>query len=316
MTTPMPKNPPQLKLKLKLNQLEMFIAVADTGSFGAAAVELECTQSRISHAITELERVLSTRLLLRSRVGCVPSDEGHKVLTKAREIIRLSHSLLENTENNSAVFGRVSITCFRSVGTHLLPQALAALALEYPGIRVDIDDSAEEREDVSLAVTEGRADLGIGQLPVAEELAVRPFVADSYVLVVPASLSLQAPVTWAQLKNTPYIQLNCTGALAILEQCRNAGFDAQVSRTLRTDTSIAALVRLGAGFSILPRLAVYPELDGIKVVDLPIPARRQFAILALPKTARTKVVKIVMRFLSNKALIANSEVLRTGLVNW
>lgn len=302
--------------KLKLNQLEMLVAVADAGGFGAAAAELGCTQSRISHAITELESVLGTRLLSRSRTGCVPTDSGHRVLREARQVLRLTGAMLAGAAEDAAVSGRVRIACFRSVGTHLLPDALAALASEYPGIRIDIDDACEERDDVTRAVLDGRADIGIAQLPVAPAFVTQPFVSDSYVLVVPASLQLRTPVTWTQLKELAYIQLDCAGALAILEQCRAAGFDAELSRTLAGDASIAALVRHGVGYSILPRLAVFPEPDGVKVVELPISARRQFALVVLPDTARAKVVQTVLRFIGNKRIVNRSEVFRAGLVAW
>ncbi|MFZ6745115.1 LysR family transcriptional regulator [Undibacterium sp. JH2W] len=302
--------------RLKLNQLEILIAVADTGGFGAAAAELGCTQSRISHAITELEASLGTRLLLRSRSGCQPTDAGHQVLAKARQVQHLVNSMADTTKDDTRVAGRVRIACFRSVATHLLPRALAALASEYPGIRVDIDDSCEEREDVAHAVKEGRAEIGIAHLPVDSEFLAHSFVADSYVLLVPASLHLYAPISWEQFKGLPYIQLNCSGALDILERCRAAGFNAELSRTLTTDTSIAAMVRHGVGYSILPRLAVFPTPDGVKIADLPIAAKRQFALIALPDTARTKIVQIVMRFIRNKQFVKESEAFRAGLVDW
>ncbi|HEX7648607.1 MAG TPA: LysR family transcriptional regulator, partial [Noviherbaspirillum sp.] len=68
---------------IKFNQLEILVAVVDAGSFSAAATELDCTQSRISHAIAELERGVGTRLLERSRAGCMPTEAGLRVLQKA-----------------------------------------------------------------------------------------------------------------------------------------------------------------------------------------------------------------------------------------
>ncbi len=301
---------------LKLNQLEIFVAVADAGGFGAAAAQLGCTQSRISHAITELETVLGTRLLVRSRIGCVPTDAGQRALREARQVLRLTAGMLSGAPDNAALEGRVRVACFRSVATHLLPNALAALAAEYPGIRVDVDDGCEERDDVTRAVLEGRAELGIAQLPVGPAFVTYPFVADSYVLVVPAALQLRTPVTWAQLGGLPYIQLDCAGALAILAQCRAAGFDAEPSRTLAADSSIAAMVRHGVGYSMLPRLAVFPEPQGVKVVDLPIAARRQFALVALPEVGRGKLVQTVARFIRNRRHLANSDAARAGLVSW
>jgi DNA-binding transcriptional LysR family regulator len=302
--------------KLKLNQLQMLVAVADSGSFGGAAAELSCTQSRISHAITELEESLGVRLLVRSRTGCVATDPGHRVLAKARQILSLAENLIEDAKDDTTVGGRVRIACFRSVGTHLLPHALEALALDYPGIRVDVDDSFEEREGVALAVAEGRADIGIAQLPVGSDLTALPYVSDSYVVVAPASVSLRAPISWDQLHDLPYIQLSCSGALAVLEQCRRAGFRAEASRTLATDSSIVAMVRQGIGCSVLPHLAVFPLPDGVKVHELPISAKRQFAVVTMPGIARLQSVQVVVRFIRNERTIVNTQAFRAGIVRW
>jgi DNA-binding transcriptional LysR family regulator len=296
----------------KLNQLEMLVAVADTGAFGAAAAQMGCTQSRVSHAITELETILGARLLHRSRTGCTPTEAGFRVVAGARQILQMAAGLSAAAQEVDATAGHVRIASYRSVATHLLPPALEALAQAYPGIRIDIDDSFEEREAVAAAVREGAAQIGIAQLPVADDLASRPYVADAYVLVVPAAAALRVPVGWEQLERLPYIQLNCSGAFAILEQCRAAGFEAALSRTLATDTAIAAMVRRGLGYSILPRLAVFPEPAGVRVHPLPIAAERRFAVVARPETAREPVVQLVMRFLRERQLIERSEAFRAG----
>ena len=296
----------------KMNQLAMLVAVADTGGFGAAAAQLGCTQSRVSHAITELEAMLGTRLVNRSRNGCTPTEAGFRVLAGARQILHLAAGLAAAAGEAEGLSGHVRIASYRSVATHLLPPALEALAQAYPGIRIDIDDSFEEREAVAQAVRDGAAEIGIAQLPVADDLASRPYAADSYVLVAPAAKVLRLPLSWDQLDGMPYIQLNCSGAFAILEQCRAAGFSAALSRTLATDTGIAALVKRGLGYSILPRLAVFPEPAGVKVVDLPVPAQRHFAIVATPALARTPLVKAVVRVLGERKWIERSEAFRAG----
>ncbi len=302
--------------KLKLNQLEMLVAVADTGGFGTAAAQLGCTQSRISHGITELESAVGTRLLTRTRTGCVPTDAGHRVLRDARQVLRLTASMVQGAQDGAALTGRLRVACFRSVGTHLLPHALAALAVECPGIRVDIEDACEDRDDVTRAVLEGRADIGVAQLPVPSALVAHRIVADSYVLVVPSALTLRLPVTWDQLGALPYIQLDCAGAYAIVDKCRAAGFDAASSRTLSSDTGIAAMVRHGVGYSILPRLALFPVPEGVRIVDLPISARREFALVVLPERARDPAVQAVLRFIRNRPLLGRSDAVRVGVVSW
>ena len=302
--------------RLKLNQLQMLIAVIDSRSFGSAAVQIGCTQSRVSHAISELEEVLGVRLLLRSRSGCEPTDAGHRVVAKARQILSLSDSLMDDAKDDLVIEGRVRIACFRSVSTHLLPHALKALTQEHPGVRVDVDDNYEEREDVELAVARGRADLGIAQLPVGPEMTAFPYLSDSYVVVTPSSSSLRTPISWTQLHNLPYIQLNCSGARAVLERCRNAGFQSEPSLTVATDSSVLAMVSQGMGCSFLPHLAVFPPPVGVKVHELPIAAKRQFSVIALPKLARSKPVKVVIQAIRAERNSKMSHAFRAGIVHW
>lgn len=300
--------------KPKLNQLEMLVAVADNGGFGAAAAQLGCTQSRVSHAITELEGMLSARLLTRSRTGCIPTEAGLRVIDSARRIIRLAEGLQHDASPPNDISGHIRIACFRSVATHVLPPALQALARACPALRIDIDDSHEEREGVAVAVQKGRADIGIAQLPVPDELIAYDFVSDGYVLVVPDALHLTTPVTWSQLDTLGYLQLNCSGALTMLEQCRQAGWALQPSRTLSTDSSIVAMVRQGLGYAILPRLAVHPEPQGLRIYPLPFQAPRKFALIALPDVARTEAARLVIEHIRNRKLLENSEALKGNLI--
>lgn len=301
---------------MKLSQLRMFISVAESGSFSAAAAQLDCTQSRISHAIGSLEQELGVRLLLRAHDGSIPTDAGHRVLEKARQMLRIETSLLETARDCGALAAHVRIACFRSVGTHLLPHAIEALAHEYPGIRIDIDDSCEERDEVTQTVRDGRADIGIAHLPAGEELVAKPYLSDAYVLVVPASFRLDAPVAWRQLDALPFIALACSGAAAMLARCRAAGFSAEPGRIMSNDTSIAALVGRGLGYSILPRLATFPAPDDVRIIDLPLPARREFALVGTPEAMRSQPVQVVTRFLRDQRILAKTKAFKAGIIRF
>jgi DNA-binding transcriptional LysR family regulator len=300
---------------MRLSQLKILAAVADHGSFSAAAAQLGCTQSRISHAIAELERDLGVLLLLRSRAGSAPTEAGQRVLAKARQIIGLEADLYRTARDAGMLAGRVRIACFRSVGTHLLPHALEALAQAHPHIHVDIDDGCEERADITAALREGRADIGIAQLPLDEDFASLPYLADDYLVVVPAAARLDLAAGWPAPGDLPFIALACSGAAAILERCRAAGFAADAARTLANDTSIAALVARGMGFSILPRLATFPEPEGVRVLPLPIPARRQFVVAGARPRVNDPAVQAVIRLLRAREVIARTPAWRAGIVS-
>ena len=171
---------------------------------------------------------------------------------------------------------------------------------------------------MTAALQDGLAEIGIAQLPLAGTLASTPYLHDDYVLVVPASLALpdDACAGWPALGALPFIGLACTGAAEILARCRAAGFTPEPGRTLSNDTSIAAMVGRGMGYSILPRLASFPEAPGVRILPLPIPARRQFAIAALPDVMRLPRVRAVVRTLRERRLAAVTQAGRAGIIGW
>src|SRR5919197_3724844 len=70
-----------------LGQVEALIAVAETGSIGAAAERLFVTQPALTARIQALEAALGTRLLLRSRTGSRLTDAGRAYLRYARRAL-------------------------------------------------------------------------------------------------------------------------------------------------------------------------------------------------------------------------------------
>jgi DNA-binding transcriptional LysR family regulator len=256
------------------------------------------------------------RLLERARAGSTPTDAGHRVLAKARQMLRLEGSLFDAAREGCELAGQVRIACFRSVGTHLLPYAIEALAHEYPNIRVDIDDGCAERSDVTHALAQGRADIGVAQLPVEGGFVTQPYLQDEYMFVLPASLKPDVRGGWPRVDALPFIELDCTGAAAIVQRCRAAGFAVEPGRTLANHTSVAAMIGRGMGYSILPRLSTFPLPDEVRTLPLPIPARRQFAIAARADTMRTAPVKAVVRFLRDKRIMAKTKAYQAGIVSW
>lgn len=294
----------------------MLVAVTDAGSFSAAAAALDCTQSRISHAIAELERSVGVRLLQRSRSGCLPTDAGQRVLFKARQMLRIADSVIPSVLEEVGIIAQVRLACFRSIGTHLLPHALEALARDYPGIRVDIDDGCADSSDVNRTVEEGRADVGISCFSIDQKLVAQAYIHDAFLLVLPAALKLRAPLSWQQLEGIPFIQAGNAGGMWAQEQCRAAGFKLTPARRMASDSGILALVGRGMGFSILPRLAAFPVPDGVSMIDLPVPLMRPFVLISQPETARLKAVKILIRFLRDKRIVRQTEAFRSGIVGF
>lgn len=301
--------------KIKLGQLEMLIAAVDAGSFSAAAIELACTQSRISHSIAELERCVGSRLLVRSRSGCVPTDTGHHVLVKARQMLRLADSIVNLADEERSVSGHVRIACFRSVGVHLLPYALEALAREYPGIQVDVDNGCVDYEDVVSAVERGVADIGITRVDDEDHLVHYRLAHDAYVFVVPASARFSSPFSWEQFSEMPFIHAQNLGAKRILDECRADGFKPRLLRKWASDSGVLAMISRGMGFTISPQLAAFPAPKGVKIMSLPFVAKRHISLIAQPEATRSKAFKIVTKLIRDKRILKMTDAFRAGVIS-
>lgn len=302
-------------MAVKLEQLRVLIAVADNGGFVSAAAELGCTQSRISHAIDQLEHALEVRLLERSRKGSVPTAAGYRVLDKARHMLRLEQDLVSSANEQDALKGRVRVACIRGLGTHLLPYAAEVLAAMHPGIVLDIYDSGN-RLQVTQAVRERIVDLAIAQLPVGRHLECESYLQDDYVLVTPAARKLPIPFDPTKLDTLPFIRFDCPGTDEVVARCRAVGFNARSELAMTSCASIVAMIARGMGYSILPRLAVYPGPDEVHMTSLPIPARRQFALVGYPDTLRTPHVRAVLRLLRDHRMLMKTPAYQAKILRW
>ena len=93
---------------MKLQQLRYVIQVAESGSLTAAAEKLFIAQPSLSKAVSELEREMDITIFTRSRTGVVPTEEGMRFLSRARQVIEqadLLESEYKGTDRIRRVFG-------------------------------------------------------------------------------------------------------------------------------------------------------------------------------------------------------------------
>src|SRR5260221_10039865 len=101
--------------------LRLLLAVAETGSFTAAAGKLGLTQSAVSHAVRNAERQIGVVLFERGRRGALPTAAGQRAIVHARQILRQFDVLVTESRDAAAgtVSGTVRIAAFRSAAAHL-----------------------------------------------------------------------------------------------------------------------------------------------------------------------------------------------------
>ena len=145
---------------MEIRELRAFIAVADEGSFSAAARKLHVSQSALSQTIRSLERQLGVRLLERHSGGVTVTDAGGLLLREARALLAQHDRMLAAVTGPAAAGPavlRVGVPLELPVGA--LPRGLADMGAAFPQTRAEIshDSSAAqlaalEAGDLDLAL--------------------------------------------------------------------------------------------------------------------------------------------------------------------
>ncbi|HEX6293311.1 MAG TPA: LysR family transcriptional regulator [Herpetosiphonaceae bacterium] len=126
---------------LNTDHLQTFVAVAETGSFTAAATRLGFTQPAVSQHIKALESQVGEVRLFR-RVGKTMrlTHAGEELLVHAREVVMLATRAEQHMLSlRGHITGRVGIGCAPSTGERILPALVAAFHDKHPGVRFAVD---------------------------------------------------------------------------------------------------------------------------------------------------------------------------------
>src|SRR5262245_31539986 len=125
-----------------LEELEIFGAVAATGSFTAAAQELHYTQSAVSRRIAGLEAAIGVTLFVRQARGVRLTTAGADLRRRAEDILGRCASLAAELEAvRSGVAGRLRLGAFATANASLVPVALAAFRRAHPGVDMSVAEA-------------------------------------------------------------------------------------------------------------------------------------------------------------------------------
>jgi DNA-binding transcriptional LysR family regulator len=169
---------------MTLDQLRIFVAVAERQHVTRAARALNLAQSAASHAIAALEARHDTRLFDRVGRRIELTEAGHVFLAEARAVLaRAEIAELALSEFGNLTRGTLSVYASQTIASYWLPRHLVAFRRAYPGIqlRLTIDNTVE----AAAAVESGAAELGFVEGAVENEhFDSTPVARDQLVVVV------------------------------------------------------------------------------------------------------------------------------------
>ncbi|MFE9609292.1 LysR family transcriptional regulator [Streptomyces sp. NPDC006012] len=255
-----------------LGALELLLAVARTGSLGAAAREVGVTQPAASSRIRSMERLLGVALVDRSPRGSRLTDAGVLVTDWARRIVEAAqafdagaHALRDRRDS------RLRVAASMTIAEYLLPGWLLALRAERPDTAVSL--LAGNSAMVAERLLADEADLGFVEgltVPAGLDSAV---IAHDQLIVVTAPAHpwsrRRSPLAAEELAATPLIlRERGSGTRQVLDAA--LGGLARPLIELSSTTAVKAAVVGGAGPAVLSELAVREELALRRLVRIPV----------------------------------------------
>ena len=289
---------------MEIRHLATLIAIADHGSFSAAARALGTVQSNVSAHIARLEKELGATLVERTNgtlteQGAVVVERGRRIIHELQDIEADIHS------DDSVVEGDTRIGCIGTTGRWLMPRLLGALAKQHPGIHATIHEGSTST--LVPRLIDGQLDAAIVHFPVdAPELQLEPLFSEDLILLV------HEDHEWSKLES---ISLTELATKPILLAPRNtslrriidrAAGNQRVALTAQAEIDgvrlLASLAFDGFGPAIVPATSVPDWLVG------------PFARVALPELPKRAVGWATRRRpLPNKATRATLDILRATI---
>lgn len=145
---------------LSLDQMRMFLTVAEAGSFRAAALKLDRVQSAVSHAIARLEDTLGVSLFDRSGHRPLLTAEGKALLVHVRDVLLRVDAMRARARGlSSGVELELALTVDVLFPPRLVGTALAEVSAAYPSVAIRL--SAEALGGPITALLEKRSQLAI-----------------------------------------------------------------------------------------------------------------------------------------------------------
>lgn len=277
---------------MKLSQLRAVVAVADSGNFSEAALELQLSQPAISHAIATLEAELGVPLFARGRHGAVLTPAGERILYHARQALQNLEMMQQEANLHKGLHGgHVRIASFRSVATHLLPKAIAQFHNQFPEVAITIIESTAYT-DAEQCVREGRADIGISYLPTTDEFTAWEIVRDEYVALLPPQAKISGDkITWEDIAVYSPVLLSCLPCgRALHTHLKHLANFMHTESNIQEDSTVVSLVNQGLRAAILPRLAAVPIPQNVQVYSLPVPLERVMGVIVLANALHVPAV--------------------------
>jgi DNA-binding transcriptional LysR family regulator len=273
------------------------VTVVDHGSMAAAARVLNITSAAVAQQIHTLERELGVPLIVRVGRTVRMTEEGARILTRSRDLMR-EFADLRSVANDSKAAGELRLGACTTALTGMLPAILSRMVGSFPQLNVYIRPGYSAQ--LYASVESGDLDAAF-VLQAPYEL---PKTCD-WKLLREEPLIVLAPASQGHrdahdlLANEPLIRYdrNQWGGRQADDYMRKVGIAPRERFELNALNAIAVMVDRGLGVSLVPDWAP-PWPEGLNLARLPLPQEsvpRRIGVIWSRGTVRMRLVQVLLQ---------------------
>lgn len=295
-------------MRYDLDDLRLFVAVAESGSLSRGAARVHRSAGAASARLAQLEATFATVLLRRRSRGMVPTPAGEALLRQARALLTGAEVLnAEMGAYASGVQGVVRLLANTNATNVFLPRDLASFLAAQPQANVLLEERASP-EIVAVAAA-GAADLGIvAAMGGHPELIRRPYREDHLVLAMAADhpLARRRTLAFADALDEPFVSLDGGSAIHgfLLDHARAAGRVLRLRIQVRGFDAVCRMAAAGVGVGLVPRSAAEQAAGHYPLAwrELADPwAPRAMEVVARPESLENRYVAALVEHLAGSA---------------
>ena len=272
---------------MTLEQLRIFVAVAERRHVTQAARALHLAQSAASHAIAALETRHDVKLFERIGRRVELTDAGEAFLGEARAVLaRVERAAAVLGEFAALCRGRLAVQASQTIAGYWLPRHLAAFHRAYD--KIDIRLTIGNTAQVAEAVDSGAAELGFVEGAVDNpQLVAEPVARDRLVIVVSPDhpWNGREDLDFADLVESAWVMREAgSGTRSVFEaELRRAGIgehELHVALELPSNEAVRAAAEAGLGAAALSASVAAPSIEAglLAQVRLALPDRKFYVL--------------------------------------
>lgn len=272
-------------MRLDVEDLRLFLCVADAGSITAGARQAHLALSSASERLSAIEADVDTALIHRHARGISLTEAGATLAHHARLILQQRSKLREELQSFAdGVRGTLHLYANTAALTTFLPARLGPWLAERPRLRVELLERTSAH--IVSAIDAGQAEAGIvSDATDAGKLHRQPVADDPLVVLLPAPhrFAARRELAFADVMGEAFVALADGNALQthIDEQASGAGRALNVRIRMKTFDGLCALIGHGIGVGIVPRTVARQHRRATRTVAVPLSdawARRRMCV--------------------------------------